>query len=100
MPYVLTFNKDVIEKRLIKICDYLELEDRSFNGFINWVLDLRKKLDMPHKLSDVIDEKDLQLERLSKMALADPSTSGNPKKLTENDMRVMYQYSMKGELFN
>ena len=76
------------------------LEDRSFNGFINWVLDLRKKLDMPHKLSDVIDEKDLQLDRLSKMALADPSTSGNPKKLTENDMRVMYQYSMKGELFN
>jgi alcohol dehydrogenase class IV len=54
---------------------------------------------MPHKLSDVIDEKDLQLDRLSKMALADPSTSGNPKKLTENDMKVMYQYSMKGELF-
>jgi len=49
--------------------------------------------------SDVINEKDLQLDRLSKMALADPSTSGNPKKLTENDMKVMYQYSMKGELF-
>ena len=99
MPYVLTFNKHVIEQKIIKICDYLELEERSFDGFINWVLDLRKKLDMPHKLSEVIDEKDFDLNRLSKMALADPSTGGNPKKLTENDMKIMYQHSMTGELF-
>ena len=100
MPYVLTFNKDVIEKKIIKICDYLELQDRSFNGFINWVLDLRKKLNVPHKLSEVIDEKDFQLDRLSKMALEDPSTGGNPKKLSEADMKIMYQHSMSGTLFN
>ena len=99
MPYVLTFNKEVIEKKVIKICKYLELQDQSFNGFINWVLDLRKKLDMPHTLSEVIDEKDLQLDRLSKMALEDPSTSGNPKELTENDMKSMYLHSMEGKLF-
>ncbi len=99
MPYVLTFNKDVIEDKVIKICDFLELKDRSFDGFINWVLDLRQKLNMPHKLSEVIDEKDLQLERLSKMALKDPSTEGNPKKLTLADMKIMYQYSMTGKLF-
>ena len=100
MPYVLTFNKDVIEKKIIKICDYLELQDRSFDGFINWVLDLRTKLKMPHKLSEVIDEKDFQLDRLSKMALEDPSTGGNPKKLSEADMKTMYQHSMSGTLFN
>ena len=100
MPYVLTFNKDVIEKKIIKICDYLELQDRSFDGFINWVLDLRTKLNMPHKLSEVIDEKDFQLDRLSKMALEDPSTGGNPKKLSEADMKIMYQHSMSGTLFN
>jgi alcohol dehydrogenase class IV len=77
----------------------LELPDRSFNGFINWILDLRKKLEIPHKLSEVIDEKDFDLDRLSKMALADPSTGGNPKKLSEADMKLMYQHSMKGELF-
>jgi alcohol dehydrogenase class IV len=99
MPYVLSFNKDVIEKKIIKICDYLKFKDRSFEGFINWVLDLRKKLNIPHKLSEVIDEKDFDIDRLSKMALADPSTNGNPKKLTENDMKIMYQRSMTGELF-
>ena len=99
MPYVLTFNKDVIEEKIIKICNYLELQDRTFNGFITWVLDLRKKLNMPHKLSEVIKEEDFDLARLSKMALADPSTGGNPKPLTENDMKVMYQHSMSGTLF-
>ena len=62
-------------------------------------INLRKKLDLPHKLSEVIDEKDFELDRLSKMALEDPSTSGNPKKLTESDMKIMYQHSMSGTLF-
>ena len=99
MPYVLTFNRDVIENKIIKVCDYLEFKDKSFNGFIDWILDLRKKLNMPHKLSEVIKEKDFKLDRLSKMALDDPSTGGNPKKLTEADMEKMYQHSMSGTLF-
>ena len=99
MPYVLTFNKDSIEQKIIKICKYLELKDQSFNGFIEWVLDLRKKLNIPHKLSEVINEKDFDIDRLSKMALADPSTKGNPKKLTEADMKLMYEHSMLGKLF-
>tara|TARA_B100000902_G_C27275589_1_gene898679 strand:- start:221 stop:1384 length:1164 start_codon:yes stop_codon:yes gene_type:complete len=99
MPYVLTYNRDVIEQKIIKVCDYLELKEKTFEGFINWVLELRKKLDIPHKLSEIIEEKDLQLDRLSKMALEDPSTGGNPKKLTEADMKIMYQHSMSGDLF-
>ena len=99
MPYVLTFNKGVIEQKIIKICNYLELKDKSFNGFIDWVLKLRKDLNIPHKLSEVIEEKDFDLERLSKMALDDPSTGGNPKKLTVDDMKIMYQHSMSGNLF-
>ena len=99
MPYVLTFNKDVIEDKIIKICDYLELNNKTFDGFISWIIDLRKKLEIPHKLSEVIIEKDLQLDRLSKMALEDPSTGGNPKELTEADMKLMYQHSMSGKLF-
>ena len=99
MPYVLTFNKDVIENKIIKVCEYLEIKERSFDGFLNWILDLRKKLNIPHKLSEVIKEEDLELDRLSKMALNDPSTNGNPKKLTENDMKILYQHSMSGKLF-
>ena len=99
MPYVLTFNKDVIENKIIKVSEYLKIDEKSFDGFLDWILDLRKKLNIPHKLSEVIKEEDLELDRLSKMALNDPSTEGNPKKLTENDMKILYQHSMSGELF-
>ena len=99
MPYVLTFNRDVIEERIIKICEYLEFKNKSFEEFLNWVLDLRKQLDIPHKLSEVIKEQDFDIERLSKMALEDPSTGGNPKKLSVDDMKVMYEHSMSGKLF-
>ena len=100
MPYVLTFNKSMIEDKIIKICDYLKFEEKSFNGFINWILDLRKQLGMPHKLSEVIKEENFNIDRLSEMALADPSTLGNPKKLVLADMKTLYQHSFSGNLFN
>ena len=99
MPYVLTFNKDVIENKIIKICDYLEFKVKSFDEFINWTLKLREDLNIPHKLSDVIKDDDFDIDRLSKMALEDPSTGGNPKKLTIADMKIMYEHSMSGKLF-
>jgi len=100
MPYVLTFNKDVIEKKIIEICNYINLQNKSFDSFIEWIIDLRKKLNIPHKLSDVIPEKDFDIEKLSRLALDDPSTGGNPKKLTLEDMKIMYEYSMSGKLFS
>ena len=99
MPYVLTFNKDVIERKIIKICDYLEFRKKSFQDFIDWVLDLRTNLNMPHKLSEVIEKKNFDINRLSKMAFEDPSTATNPKKMTVDDMKILYEHSMLGKLF-
>ena len=98
MPYVLTFNKDVIVDKIISICNYLNIE-KSFDGFINWIIELRKDLNIPHKLSEVLDEKKFDLDKLSQMALDDPSTGGNPKKLSKSDMKIMYEYSLSGKLF-
>ena len=98
MPYVLTFNREAIEERIISICDYLNLS-KSFNSFLKWILDLRKELEIPHKLSDVIDINKLDIDELSEMALNDPSTASNPKTLTISDMKIIYKNSISGELF-
>ena len=98
MPYVLTFNKDAIVDQIILICNYLNIE-KSFDGFIDWIIKLRKDLNIPHKLSEVLDEKKFDLDKLSQMALDDPSTGGNPKKLSKSDMKIMYEYSLSGKLF-
>jgi len=98
MPYVLTFNKSSIEKKIVSICDYLDLE-KSFDSFLNWIMDLRKDLSIPNKLSDVMDCSNLNLDQLSLMAFEDPSTSGNPKKISKDDLKQMYEHSISGELF-
>jgi len=98
MPYVLTFNKSSIEKKIISICDYLDL-NKSFESFLEWILHLRKKLSIPHKISDIVDEKKVNLEELSKMAYEDPSTPTNPKKLSISDIKKMYEHSFSGDLF-
>ena len=98
MPYVLTYNKKEISEKIISICDYLNLE-KNFNSFLNWIIELRKSLNIPHKLSDVIEIKKINLDKLSQMAFEDPSTSGNPKKLLKEDMKIMYEHSLSGKLF-
>ena len=98
MPYVLTFNKDAIVEKIVSICNYLNIE-KGFDGFISWIIDLRKDLRIPHKLSEVLDEKKFDLDKLSQMALDDPSTGGNPKKLSKSDMKIMYEHSLSGKLF-
>ncbi len=98
MPYVLTFNKSSIEKKIVSICDYLDLE-KNFESFLNWILDLRASLDIPNKLSDVMDCTKINLDQLSQMALEDPSTNGNPKRLNKDDFKKMYEYSISGNLF-
>jgi len=98
MPYVLTFNKNLIEDRIVSICDYLNL-DKNFESFLNWILNLRKELNIPHKLSDVVEESKINLDQLSVMALEDPSTATNPRKMTVDDMKILYEHSISGKLF-
>ena len=98
MPYVLSFNKKFIEKRIISICDYLNI-NKTFESFLSWILDLREELKIPHRLSDIVDPDKINLDQLSKMALDDPSTSTNPKKMSLNDMKTIYEHSISGKLF-
>ena len=99
MPYVLTYNKKFIEKRIVSICDFLGLK-KDFKCFLDWILELRKELNIPHALSEVIIEDKFDLETLSKMALEDPSTATNPRLLNLEDMKKLYDHSMKGDLFS
>ena len=98
MPYVLTFNKSSIANKIVSICDYLNLE-KNFDSFLQWILELRRNLNIPNKLSDLMDCSDLDLDQLSLMAFEDPSTNGNPIKISREDLKLMYEHSISGKLF-
>lgn len=96
MPYVIKFNQPQIEERIISLSKYIDLDNQTFDGFLKWILDLRNELSIPHTLKDLNLEFDF--DKLSKMALVDPSTSTNPLDLSEDDMKTLYLNSFEGNL--
>jgi alcohol dehydrogenase len=99
MPYVLTFNRSAIENKIAKLSGYLDLKEASFNSFVDWVLELREQIKIPHKITDSTKLTDEDIATMSPMALNDPCTPGNPKKTTLDDMASMYQHSIEGKLY-
>ena len=99
MPYVLTFNRSTIENKIAKLSEYLDLKEASFNSFVDWVLELREQIKIPHIISESAKITGQDIEKMSLMALEDPCTPGNPRKLTLDDMASMYEHSVQGKLF-
>ena len=96
MPYVIKFNQSAIEEKMVRLSKYIELKNQSFDGFLEWILDLRKQLLIPHTLKELNVKFDF--DKLSKMALVDPSTPTNPIVLSQKDMKLLYLNSYEGNL--
>ena len=76
MPYVLQANRSVIEDPIRRLARYLELP-AGYEGFLQWILDLRQSLNIPNDLRAIgID--DQRLDDIGHMAVADPSSGTNP----------------------
>ena len=97
MPYVLKKNQSAIEEKIISLSRYINLQENSFDSFLDWILKLRKHLKIPHTLKELIKD-DKKFEEMSLMAFKDPSTSGNPVKLNADDFLELYHNSYEGIL--
>ncbi len=88
MPPVLRFNRAAIEGRIALAAAYLGLSG-GFDGFYDYVLQLRQELGVPDKLSLLGVGKD-RIEEMSAMAIVDPTAGGNPVALTLNGAKELY----------
>jgi alcohol dehydrogenase class IV len=95
MPYVLEMNRPAIEEKMVRLAAYLRLPGEGFEGVLAWVLQLRRAIGIPHTLGELgVDEAKLDL--LVPMALADPSTPGNPVELSEENVRELFIAAIRG----
>ncbi len=97
MPYVIDFNRDAISKRMKRLGRYLGLADASFDGVMQWTLDFRKTLNIPHTAKEIGVEES-RLDELAQMAAIDPTAGGNPIKVGPAEMKQMYQAAMEGRI--
>jgi alcohol dehydrogenase len=96
MPYVLAFNRVAIEAKIARLAAYLGLRP-SFETFLDWVLALRAEIGIPHTLAGLkVDEG--QFDRMSAMAVLDPTAAGNPLPLDAAACRALYQNAYTGRL--
>jgi alcohol dehydrogenase class IV len=53
MPYMLAFNRSAVEARLSRLAGYIGLREASFEGFLGWIVELRRRLEIPRTLADL-----------------------------------------------
>jgi alcohol dehydrogenase len=96
MPYVLVFNRNAIAEKIGRLAAYLGIAN-GFDGFLTWVLELRKVLKVPHTLEGLgVDDARFQL--MSEMAPKDPTAGGNPVPLDQAAALGLYRNALAGRL--
>jgi alcohol dehydrogenase len=94
MPYVVKANRRKIEKDIERAAAYLGIKG-GFDGFLKWILALRKEVGIPHTLADIgIDTK--RLDEVAAMAIKDPSAGGNPITFTEKQYKALAKKCVTG----
>ena len=96
MPYVLKANRKKVEAKIDRAAAYLGIKG-GFNGFMKYVLALRKETGIPHALKDIgIDTK--RLDEVAKMAIKDPTHEANPVAFTEKQYKSLAKKCVTGDL--
>jgi alcohol dehydrogenase class IV len=97
MPYVLKANATAIAERIRRLAGYLEISDPGFDSFLQWVLDLRKGIGIPHTLAEIgIDDRQALL--IGTMAVEDPSAGGNPIPFNSAQYQALFLDALHGTL--
>jgi alcohol dehydrogenase class IV len=97
MPYVLAFNRPAIEDRIERLARYAGIDEPSFDGFMRWVLELRREIGIPHTI-DALGVAAKDLDRLSDMAAVDPCAGGNPVAVGAPELKQIYVAALEGRV--
>lgn len=96
MPYVVKANRRKIARDIERAGAYLGIKG-GFDGFLRWILALRKEIGIPHTLAEIgIDTG--RLDEVAAMAIRDPSAGGNPIAFTEKQYKSLARRCVIGDL--
>ena len=95
MPYVLQANRDAIGAEMERLGRYLGLSQPNYDGVLQWVLDFRKELDIPHTLADIgVD--DSKAELVGKMSAKDVTARTNAVQLDAAQYQELFLKALNG----
>jgi alcohol dehydrogenase class IV len=93
IPYGMEFNIEGSEKKFKKIAEVLELKSESGEEVVQYLFELNEKINIPRNLT-ALGVKSEHIETLSALALADFAHPNNPKPVTKENFRQLYQKAL------
>jgi hypothetical protein len=97
LPYVMTYNRNVIDDKADVISRVLDLPTRGFDGFLAWVLKMRIELGIPHSLAHIGVSAD-KASIIGREAAIDPSAGGNPIPVNAAQLEHIFRAAVAGTL--
>jgi alcohol dehydrogenase class IV len=93
IPYGMEFNIQGFENKFKRIARTLELKDETGEAVVKYLFDLNSKINIPHKLRE-IGVKQEHVEPLADLAIADFAHPNNPKPVSREDFKQLYQKAL------
>jgi alcohol dehydrogenase class IV len=93
LPYGMEFNIEGFEYKFKKIARTLELKEETGEAVVKYLFDLNSKINIPHKLSD-IGVQLAHIETLADLAIADFAHPNNPKPVSREDFKKLYERAL------
>mgnify|MGYP006418052135 FL=1 len=97
MPYAMPFNNPAIADKMEQLARWLGLASTSFQGVLDWTLELRETFGIAHT-AGALGVEEARLDELAAMAAADPTAPTNPIPVGAAEMRQMYDAAMAGQI--
>ncbi|SEN15743.1 Alcohol dehydrogenase, class IV [bacterium A37T11] len=90
IPYGMGFNIAGFEDKFKRIAHTLELPKENGESVVQYLFDLNARIGIPRKLRE-IGVKEEHLDPLADLAVADFAHPNNPKPVSRNDFRILYE---------
>jgi alcohol dehydrogenase class IV len=97
LPYVIQFNRKVVEDRYASIAKRLGLKGENnkelVDSLISWIRDLNREMNIPNTLQEYGVSEEMfnaHVDEMAANAVQDPCTSTNPRETSVEEMKKLY----------
>jgi alcohol dehydrogenase class IV len=97
LPYVMTYNRNAIADKTAIIARVLDLPGKGYDGFLAWVLQMRRDLGIPHSLAEIGVNSD-NAGVIGSEAAIDPSAGGNPIPVNATQLEQIFRAAVGGRI--
>lgn len=93
IPYGMRFNIAGSEEKFRRIAQTLQLKEKTGEAVVKYLFDLNSAIGIPHRLREIGVQPE-HIEPLSDLAIADFAHPNNPKPVSREDFRMLYQEAL------